>query len=463
MASLLQIKNYTYTYPNAPAPALADVSLSVAAGECVCVTGHSGCGKTTLLLAIKRLLHSGTATGTIALDAASFSASGNGNAIGIVLQNPESQILCTTVAEEVAFGPENLCAAADKIGGLVTDSLRAVGLDTFSTRTVEQLSLGQKQRLTIASVLSMQPRVLLLDEPTSQLDGPGKIRLLEVLKQLKEQGHALLITEHDFAPLQPIVERFLVMENGAMVKASGEPPAWKKITATKKSSKNRSGASTVLSVNNLRLSYAGAGEVLRDCSVAISQGERTHLFGSNGAGKTSFLRCITGFLKPQAGSVQIAGIANPRPEQLLGKVGFLFQNPQRQLFEETVFAEVGFSLKKLRFPQKQISDRVMETLSLCQIDHLAYRSPLTLSFGEQHRVALASVLAIQPEVLLLDEPFSGLDFMQRQRILCILSELRERFDTTVITVSHDHLCDPLWADRILTMEQGSIGEGKNNS
>jgi energy-coupling factor transport system ATP-binding protein len=114
-------------------------------------------------------------------------------------------------------------------------------------------------------------------------------------------------------------------------------------------------------------------------------------------------------------------------------------------------------------PQGQISDRVMEALSLCQIDLLAHRSPLTLSFGEQHRVALASVLAIQPEVLLLDEPFSGLDFMQRQRILCILSELRERFDTTVIIVSHDHLCDPLWADRILTMEQGSIGEGKNNS
>jgi energy-coupling factor transport system ATP-binding protein len=150
---------------------------------------------------------------------------------------------------------------------------------------------------------------------------------------------------------------------------------------------------------------------------------------------------------------------NPRPEQLLGKVGFLFQNPQRQLFEETVFAEAGFSLKKLRLPQEQISDRVMEALSLCQIDHLAHRSPLTLSFGEQHRVALASVLAPQPEVLLLDEPFSGLDFMQRQRLLSILSELRERFDTTVVIVSHDHLCDPLWADRILTMEQGRIGEG----
>src|SRR5512139_2607182 len=248
MASLLQIKNYTYTYPNAPAPALADVSLSVAAGECVCVTGHSGCGKTTLLLAIKRLLHSGSATGTIDLDAASFSPSRNGNAIGIVLQNPESQILCTTVAEEVAFGPENLCAAADEIGGLVTSSLKAVGLDRFRKRTVEQLSLGQKQRLTIASVLSMQPRIVLLDEPTSQLDGPGKIRLLQVLKQLKEQGHALLITEHDYAPLQPIVDRFLIMEKGVLIKDSPEPPAGKKITTTKKSSEPRSGASAVLSV-----------------------------------------------------------------------------------------------------------------------------------------------------------------------------------------------------------------------
>ncbi len=135
-----------------------------------------------------------------------------------------------------------------------------------------------------------------------------------------------------------------------------------------------------------------------------------HLFGCNGSGKSSFLRCITGFVKPLSGSVHVAGISEPRPEQLLGKVGYLFQNPQRQIFEETVFAEVAFSLKRQHIQSGQIDRRVMEVLSLCAVDHLADRSPLTLSFGEQHRVALASVLAPRPDVLLLDEPFSGLDF-----------------------------------------------------
>ena len=198
MAALLEIQNFSYTYPGAPGPALSDISLAIHPGECVCVTGHSGCGKTTLLLAVKGLLYQGAYSGTITVGVPG--ASCNGSTAGMVLQNAESQILCTAVSEEVAFGPENLCVPEEEIGGRVERALEAVGLQEYSGRTVEQLSLGQKQRLAIASVLSMQPQLLLLDEPTSQLDGPGKEKLVRVLAQLKSRGHALLITEHDTWP-----------------------------------------------------------------------------------------------------------------------------------------------------------------------------------------------------------------------------------------------------------------------
>ena len=457
MAGLLKIDNYSYTYPEAQTPALNNVSLSVAAGECVCVTGHSGCGKTTLLLAIKGLLHSGTASGTIVAGNSDSSGNGSHDATGIVLQNAETQILCTTVTEEIAFGPENLCIQPDEISRRMHAALEAVGLSDLRDRTTEQLSMGQKQRLTIASVLAMKPGILLLDEPTSQLDGPSKRRLIEVLTRLKSQGHALLITEHDLTPLQHIADRVLTMEQGTVGEIKQHSAAPSAAESAHPAREHQSGGSVALAVNDISLAYPGTGDVFKGLNVNIAGGELVHLFGCNGSGKSSFLRCITGFVKPLSGSVQIAGISEPRPEQLLGKVGFLFQNPQRQIFEETVFAEVAFSLKRQQMQSGHIDSRVKEVLSLCAADHLVRRSPLTLSFGEQHRVALASVLAPRPDVLLLDEPFSGLDFAQRHKLLSILAELRSRFSTTVIIASHDPLPDPRWADRIIHMENGSHG------
>ena len=220
----------------------------------MCVTGLSGCGKTTLLLAVKGLLYQGADSGTITVGVPG--ASSNGSTAGMVLQNAESQILCTAVSEEVAFGPENLCVPAEEIGDRVETALQAVGLNEYGSRTVEQLSLGQKQRLAIASVLSMQPQLLLLDEPTSQLDGPGKIQLLEVLQQLKSRGHALLITEHDLGPLHQIADWFVTMENGAIKNVTRKSPAHIAPEATPSSGRRSSGIARVLAARDLSLSYA---------------------------------------------------------------------------------------------------------------------------------------------------------------------------------------------------------------
>ncbi|MEW6584588.1 MAG: ATP-binding cassette domain-containing protein [Nitrospirota bacterium] len=448
MNPALQVINYSYTYPAGGSPSLCDASLSIHEGECVCVTGPSGCGKTTLLMAVQGLLKSGHTSGTVSLRKNGWKLG-----VGMVFQNADTQILCTTVEDEVAFGTENLgFFSRDR----VQDALRAVGLTDFAKRNVERLSAGEKHRLTIASAISMEPGLLLLDEPTGQLDADGKRKLLEILKRLKERGHALLITDHNYNLFRFIADRYVFMKSGHIVSeiCDADTPSLSDMVGQKTAP--GIDAPSAIAVDNLHLSGTNGTDVFDGVNMSITRGEIVHLFGQNGAGKSTLLKCIAGLVSPDSGTIQVSGIGTPKPDKLLGKMGFLFQNPQRQIFEDTVYEEVAFSLKRMGLSKEEIRNRVIETLALCDVSDLSERPPLTLSFGEQHRVALASVIAPGPGVLLLDEPFAGLDLAQRYRILRILSELRQRRGTTVLVASHDLLPDPHWADRILNLQGGRI-------
>ena len=460
---MLVVKSLSYTYPGSGAPALSDVSLGARAGECVCITGPSGCGKTTLLLAMKGLLHAGTLQGEVAVDVPGASGEHLRTDVGLVFQNAESQILCSTVAEEVAFGPENLCVPPHEIRERIRGALEDVRLTGFESRNVERLSAGQKHRLAIASVLSMRPRVLLLDEPTSQLDATGKSELAAVLRHLKTLGYVLVIVEHNLEPFGELADRYLVMENGRILEVSDRIPpryAQSRSPGAAPDAPRRAGAGRgdvpCVVAEDLCLSYPGVGEVLRGVGLAISRGERVHLHGQNGSGKSTLLACVAGAIEPDSGSIRVAGRKVTGRNGLFGTVGYLFQNPQRQLFENTVFEEVAFSLKRLRLPEPAVHRHVMDALEVCEASHLAARLPLSLSFGEQHRVALASVIAPRPAVLLLDEPFSGLDLAQRHRLLEILARWNEKESTTVLIASHDPLPARGWPDRVLTLEGGAL-------
>lgn len=456
---LLKIERLSFNYPGASLPALSEISCAVRAGECICITGNSGCGKSTMLLAIMGLLRDGTLTGTMHFSQPPVSDRWS-RAAGFVFQNAESQILCNTVAEEVAFGPENLCVPPDEIVRRVRGALRAVGLEGQEARNVERFSAGQKQRLTIASVLSMNPKLLILDEPTSQLDVQGKQELLAILADLKRQGYTLIMAEHDPRPFAPLIDRYLVLKRGRLVETARSlpnPGQYAPQGAKPESAAPDHGA-PVIDVLGLGLIYPETGEVLKRVDLRVQRGERVHLFGSNGAGKSSLLRCLAGLERPGAGRVALAGLESPRPERLPGKVGVLFQNPARQLFAESVREEVAFTLERLGHPAGETGSIVAEALELCGIGHLAGRAPLTLSFGEQHRVALAAVLAPRPELLLLDEPFAGLDFPQRLALLDILAQMPVRYGTTVLIASHDELPDGRWADRSFLLKEGSLAE-----
>lgn len=455
---LLDIDRLSYRYPGAAHPALSNVSFSVTAGECICLTGHSGCGKSTLLLAIMGLLRGGRSSGTVKI------AQGTGAfpwscPAGMVFQDAESQLICTSVAEEVAFGPENLCVPAGEIGRWVMEALQAVGMAEHVARSPERFSAGQKQRVAIASVLAMQPNLLLLDEPTSQLDAGGKAELTRILGELKRRGYTLVLAEHDPRPFAELIDRYLMLELGCLLHVERSAPGTEYFrSGDAESAPCCRVEGNCIEAAGIELTYPETGTVLNGVNLTVGRGERLHLFGRNGAGKSSLLRCLSGLERPDRGEVVLCGMRNPQPEELPGKVGVLFQNPARQLFGETVQEEVAFTLKRLGLERSEWEPRVAEALEICRISHLVERAPLTLSFGEQHRVALATVLAPRPELLLLDEPFAGLDFPQRLALLGILGELPRRLGATVVIVSHDELPDSRWADRSLILSGGVLGE-----
>jgi len=454
---ILEMTDFYYAYPGASANALDGISFGVTRGECVGITGPSGCGKTTLLLATCGLLKGGKSSGTFR-----FAKDLAEPVVGMVFQNADSQILSTTVEDEVAFGPTNLNFPSSDIRQRVKASLSEVGLSGYENRNVETLSAGEKHRLTLASVLSMNPSVLLLDEPAAQLDGPGKGSLLMIMKRLKQQGYTLIVADHDMDLYKTLADRFVLMKDGRIQKVSEElvgvqePPA--KVPAAHHGNITGSLNSLAIHLHQVSISQPNGPFILDQATMEIHRGELVHLFGENGAGKSTLLKTIAGLIRPEAGGVNVIGIASPRPEQLRWKVGLLLQNPSRQLFEDTVFQEVSFSLKQQGLSTQETHARVSEALAVCMVEHLSDRSPFTLSYGEQHRVTLASIIVLQPEVLLLDEPFSGLDFAQRHRLLRVLENHRERHLCTVMIASHDPLPDPGWPDRTFSLEAGRLGE-----
>jgi energy-coupling factor transport system ATP-binding protein len=458
---MITINNFSYTYPGQQHPALDDISLRVAAGECICLAGHSGCGKSTLLLALKGLLSEGSQRGSIHCRTSKNTTDHGTDSLGLVFQNAESQILCATVYDEVAFGPENLCLPTDEINRRIVQALNAVDLLSFGNRNVERFSAGQKQRLCIAAVLAMEPAVLLLDEPTSQLDRKGRRDLLTMLRHLKTQGFTIIIAEHTVDPFSDIIDRYYLLDHGRISSCQTSLPDQYRTaghSGPQPMRRPRSAAQDdkALTAEEVSASYPGGNRILDQVSLRIAQGERLHLFGANGCGKSTLLKTLAGALKPDTGSVTVTGTAVAQAGSQLGVVALLMQNPQRQLFEDTVTDEVAFTLKRLGLPADEISRKVTDALTACEALHLADRLPLTLSFGEQHRVALASVIAPEPRVLLLDEPFAGLDPRQRLRLLDILAGRSTERGTAIVIASHDPLPDPGWADRVITMVQGRL-------
>ena len=340
---------------------LKNIELDVLAGECICITGPTGSGKSTLLLAIKNLLPSGKQSGKIlpVLD-----DTWKSDPIGMVLQNPETQLLTDTIGAEIAFGLENLCIRPDKMRARVLHALSAVGLDFPLDFSVADLSMGQKYRLMLASVLALSPSLILLDEPGAQLDPEGISKLKQVITKLKISGVGFILCEHHPHFFSEIIDSLYEIDpNGMLKKGRGDfknttPPV--RETSAKREWPEDS--KMILDAENLCTKGYNSSETWSLANFSIGQGQRVGFYGRNGAGKTTLLRCMTGFVPLSGGRLTVFG-KEPIPKHLRGKTGCLFQNPQKQLFENTVFDEVAFPLKRMDRPVREIKGRVKALLN----------------------------------------------------------------------------------------------------
>jgi energy-coupling factor transporter ATP-binding protein EcfA2 len=373
-STLLCLENCSWAYPGGGDFVLKSVNMAIAPGQCHCLTGPTGSGKTALLLAIKGLLPPGRQKGAVSFSSASIKA-------GIVLQNPETQILGSTIGAEVAFALENHCVDPVLMPAKVAKALSDIGLKLPLEGDTEKLSIGRKYRLILAALLVMEPGLLLLDELVAQLDQPGLEKLLTVIRRLKASGVSFLVCEHHPHPLKEVIDTFWRLQrDGSVRRLNASPPEiqWDRPYPGKSPSSNSS--EKVIKVRKLAVVDENGSPVWSDVSFSVAKGRRVVIYGPNGAGKTTLLRCLNGFIRPSKGSIHIWG-KSPSPARLRGRVGSLFQNPQKQLFENTVFDEVVFTLERLGGDRKSMVSRVEDALFRCGISELSGQSPYKLSYG----------------------------------------------------------------------------------
>jgi energy-coupling factor transport system ATP-binding protein len=454
MAIVLQLKNFSFAYPGGAKSILQGVNLEVEAGRCYCLTGPTGSGKTTLALALKGLLDNDCCAGDIVYCGQSEPSDFR---VGLVLQNPETQLLATTVGAEVAFGLENLCVDPQVMPERVEAALSLVGLRKSLDYPVARLSMGQKYRLLVAALLVMKPQLLILDEPAAQLDPEGLAALQKTLADLKSTGVSVVLCEHHPGPLHDLIDQFWQLDGDGRLTAGRWQASDQPFPSVSFGPVVAAGeAPDLLQVREMSFDGEGGRPVWEGASFDIRSGQRVIITGLNGTGKTTLLRVLAGFLKPSHGSVRIFDGA-PSPQLLRGRVGCLFQNPHKQIFENTVREEIAFPLKRLGWPAEQRAARMEEALNLCGIEALADDSPHKLSYGQKHLVALASVLAPAPEMLLLDDPFAGLDGARQQDVMQVLARWNREQGTTLLWTSHDPDRIPLLAEGHLHIEGGHIG------
>ena len=469
---MIELNDVSYTYPHTAQPALDQISLSVPKGRCVMVTGPSGAGKTTLCLAASGILHhefGGKKAGTVIVDAKDVaeyqSLSDLAQNVGIVFDDPEAQMIFTTVEEEILSALEHRGLPPDVIEQRLSEIIRTTYLGELKDRSPHNLSGGQKQRVALAATLALGNDILVLDEPTSELDEHATRRIVDILSDLKAQGKTLLLIEHKFNHFRNMVDSLVVLENGA-VTASGTPdavlkderiramvvPDFSRIIKAAPAA-GRAGQ-PVVDVQHLSHSY-GDVVALSDISLTIRQGEFVAVVGENGSGKTTLVKHFNRLLSPTGGDVLVNGknTKDSTIASLARDVGLVFQNPDHMFFADTVRDEVAFGVRNLDIEN---GDAVIDAaLAGVGLSGSASLYPRWLSRGERQRLAIACVVAMQPGVIVLDEPTTGLDGNETILVIEILKKLQEK-GHTIVVITHNREIAQNCADRIVTMENGRI-------
>ena len=526
-SAIVDLRDITYTYEGETSPVINGVSLRVEPAEFVLILGPSGCGKSTLLNVLNGTIPH-TLRGELGGHAVVCGKSvpdtkvtNFATEVGMVFQDPEAQIINTRVRDEVCFGLENLCRPADEIMARQAEALAYVGLPDAGDLSIFDMSGGQKQRVSIAAVLAARPRLLVLDEPTANLDPAGMAEVFAVLHRLnREFGTTIIMVEHRVDELADRVTRVIMMDRGEVV-FDGKPraafarrreghseeaetiatSAWfpqvsefalelataagiavapdvmplnvteavafaegvmarglVQSTAKPAAPESAAPGEKLLSIRDLTFGYTRERPILKNVSLELETRSIVALLGQNGSGKTTLARALIGINPVERGTVYLGDrdISDLGPREISAEIGYVFQNPDHQFVTDQIDEEVAYGLKVRGYAEDFIARRVDEVLDIVDLARYRHRSPFNLSLGERRRLSVATMLVLEPRLLVLDEPTIGQDHERAQHLMRLMDRLRERYGTTILMITHDVRLVAEWADRAIALRGGGI-------
>lgn len=488
--SPLVIENLTFQYRRRSEPAIEKINFSMQAGEVMLIAGSSGCGKTTLMRCINGLIphtYQGEMSGDIHLFGESVMGMGLAvisQSVGTLLQDPERQILGSYVLNEVAFGLESLGIPREEITPRVEKALTRLGILHLKDRETFGTSGGEKQKIALAGVLAMEPKILLLDEPLASLDPASAQEALQAFRKLADEGIAVMIVEHrveDVLSIHPDV--FMYLDDGKMTYLGGTEglmdavdyrriklPAEVVLERARRdpapvfipAPRSEVRSETLVHFEGVYFRYnEDAPEVLKNLNFDINAGDVIAVLGHNGSGKTTMVKHALGLLKPTEGRVLLEGVETRKMTvaQAAHTVGYVFQSPSQMLFAPTVREELSFGPKNLEFPDDIIKQNVEWAIETVNLKSEMDMPPLALSFGQQKRISIAAILAMRSRILMMDEPTAGQDYWNYQAFMDAILQM-PGFDA-VIFITHDVDLAVIYANRILLVYNGEIvADGK---
>ncbi len=513
---IIKVENLSYVYPDSKKVVLDGLSFTIEDGDFVILIGASGSGKSTLLQTLNGIIpeiKGGQLSGKIivdGLDIQKYSVNQLSEKIGMVFQDPESQLTSVFVKDEVAFGLENLNVPPDEISARVHQAMNYVGLDDHGDKYVYEMSGGQVQRLAIASVMATNSKILIMDDPTANLDPVGTAEVLEVIKALRAEGRTVILATHWLDEFIHLATKLIIIHEGKLV-CSGEPKeilhhyggmiahelgiwapqlfeldlairrqfpglvtdevvltvdeAYEKYKHLSYSpdlfvpmSINRAtNDSPIIEVKDLEFTYPDGTKALRGVDFKVKQGLLTGVLGPNGSGKSTIASIMVGLKQPTGGDLFFLdkSLTTLGVDAITKQVGFVFQNPEHQFVRDTVRDEIEYSLIVLGVPPEKIAEEVDMMLDLLKLKHLEKRHPFGLSGGEKRRLSVAVMLISHPELLILDEPTYGQDKSHVNNMLGLIQQQLAR-GVSVLIITHDMRLIEEFIDEVVVLRKGEL-------
>ncbi len=463
----VDVRQFSYTYPGEEIPALKEINFSLEMGDFVVITGKSGSGKSTLGKALAGFLFQDEVpqfSGEIVVnetDMTQLALYDVSDRVGYVQQNPEDQFCTLTVLDEIAFGLENQCIPPEEIEQQIDKALRIVNGLGLKYRELSTLSGGEKQKIAIASMLALSPDVLILDEPTSNLDPVATKHILDTLYQIRlDQRLTVIIIEHKLAQLMPLKPKLFEIEAGElhpMDNANSPLRSKNAATVIKSPSKNeKQTRQPIVQLSKVNVNRGGK-HILHDIDLNLITGEFVALMGANGSGKTTLLETIMGFHKSASGSAYAfeKEISDTPITALVNHIGFIFQNPDHQLFTQSVWEEAVLTLKNLKRYTEEKAIFARDLLTQMGLLEKIDAHPQRLSYGEKRRLNLIAALLHDPQLLLIDELLIGQDMKNAHTWMMLLKEYTQ-IGNTVLLINHHAALTQTYCDRVIFLEDGKV-------